>query len=80
MRVRVGDVWRKNGPCGWWRVRRVLMPGYKGYDGGLPGVSVGVSTGNGGWTRVTWFVVAGSASVFVRRAREGHRRLVRRTP
>ena len=88
--IEVGDVWRKAGPIGWWRVVGVQMPGRAGYDGGLPGVSVRISdavwgklsSGKEGWKpswpHLVWFVPAGNTQAFARAARAGHRRLVPR--
>ena len=40
MEIKVGQVWRKLGPYGWWKIERIVAPGYPRYDGGLPGVSI----------------------------------------
>lgn len=35
--IKVGQVWRKQGPYGWLKIERILAPGHPDYDGGLPG-------------------------------------------
>ena len=35
--IKVGQVWRKQGPYGWCRIEKILDPRYPDYDGGLPG-------------------------------------------
>jgi len=48
--VKVGDVWRKRGPCDWIKVVRLQFPGVSGYDGGLRGCSVRLRN----WRKGTW--------------------------
>lgn len=38
MQIQPGTVFRKLGPIGWFGIERILMPGFPGYDGGMPGV------------------------------------------
>lgn len=71
--VKVGDVWRKMGPCDWVKVVRVQFPGVDGYDGGLPGCSIRLRTWRGTWQRKTWFYPAKSAEDFERQMRESFR-------
>jgi hypothetical protein len=52
----VGQIWRKAGPCDWFCIRRVQMPGAPGYDGGVSGCSVFRSTGAGGWYTASEFI------------------------
>jgi len=37
MELKVGQVWRKQGPYGWLKIEQILAPGCPEYDGGLPG-------------------------------------------
>jgi len=48
-KVYEGQVWRKRGPFGWIRVDRIMLPGHRHDDGGMPGVSVCVRSGIGKW-------------------------------
>jgi len=77
--VKPGAVWRKDGPCDWLRVERLMLPGEPGYDGGLAGVSVKPGRSVGGKFRASrgpsWFVPARSRSAFAR-----HMRLSCRAP
>jgi len=45
-----GDIFRKDGPIGAYKIERIMLPGYPEYDGGVPGVSVRLSTRRG-WRR-----------------------------
>jgi hypothetical protein len=74
-------MWRKDGPCGWWRVVGTQFPTDAWYDGGIAGVSVEVSEADKyidgkGWTQ-RWsypmFVCAKSAEHFEAVARDGYR-------
>ena len=38
--LKVGQVWRKQGPYDWQRIERILDPEYDEYDGGCPGCIV----------------------------------------
>jgi len=38
--IKVGQVWRKQGPYGWLRIERILDPDYGEYDGGCHGCTV----------------------------------------
>ena len=40
MKLKEGQIWRKQGPYDWIRIERIIMPGYPDYDGGLPGMVV----------------------------------------
>jgi hypothetical protein len=83
-KVETGMTFRKDGPNDWWRVVRTQLPGDRHYDGGLPGVSVRVSKAthilkDGSWGQ-SWgspvFVPATSGDDFLRKAKDGYRRLV----
>lgn len=66
MSLTKGQVFRKNGPCDWMRVERVLIPGHPEYDGALPGVSVRRSDSGGrGWKKRGWFVPAANDQDFI---------------
>ena len=38
--IKEGQIWRKDGPHGWYRIEHICDPEYPEYDGGLPGVFV----------------------------------------
>ncbi|MFA5186945.1 MAG: hypothetical protein WC551_10735 [Patescibacteria group bacterium] len=72
------DVWRKQGPCDWVKIARVMFPGNKEYDGGLTGCSVRFSGFSGRYGKVTWFFPATSESKFIKLMKEAGRWLVRK--
>lgn len=53
---KVGDIWRKDGPCDWIKIVGIQWRGYPGYDGALQGISVVFTNGRGNWGRKQWFV------------------------
>lgn len=80
--VKPGAVFRKDGPWDWWRVVRTMLPTDKHYDGGLPGVSVQLSSPTrlrkDGTVGQTWsspvFIPARSKAAFVRWGKDENRR------
>ena len=85
--VSPGVVWRKHGPGDWLRIRRLMLPGEKDYDGGVPGVSVQPGYSSRGKFRASRgpsvFVPAGSREAFARHMRLSCRepeRLAKETP
>lgn len=74
--VKVGDVWRKEGPCDWIKVVRVCLPDCPGHDGGAPGCSVRLTNWRGNWERKTWFYPAKDSAEFERLMSESFRKKV----
>jgi hypothetical protein len=73
---KIGDVWRKHGPCDWMRIKSRQWPGFPEFDGGARGASVQMSTGRGGWTRVNgFFVLAQTPDAFASLMRKCNREL-----
>lgn len=58
MSICEGQIWRKDGPCDWVKIIKVLIPGHPQHDGGAPGCSVVFSNMNGNWERRGWFILA----------------------
>lgn len=71
--VKVGDIWRKAGPCDWIKVVRIQMPGHAGYDGGLPGCSVRCTNFKGNFERRTWFYTVKNDADFEKQMTESYR-------
>lgn len=68
-RLENGDVWRRNGPLGWWRIKFCTMPGYPEEQGG-PGFAVDSTVGMGGWSRMGAFYPCCDTNGFLRAAKD----------
>jgi len=66
----VGQTWRKHGPEGWIRIVGIMMDGFPGYDGVLPGVSVQFRSWKGKWLADRWFFPCKTPKEFIERQRE----------
>jgi hypothetical protein len=48
---KIGDVWRKHGPCDWVKIVSRQWDGFPEYDGALKGCSIVMTNLNGNWKR-----------------------------
>ena len=73
---KIGDVWRKDGPCDWVKVKSRQWPGYPEYDGGLRGASVVLTNHKGNWCRKRCFMPASTPDAFAVLMKDHCRELV----
>ena len=66
IKLHIGQVWRKHGPCDWFRIVKFLLPDKPDHDGALPGVIVQHRTWRGRWTK-KWFYPAANEQDFIKK-------------
>lgn len=72
-----GQVWRKCGPSDAIEIIRVMQPGHREFDGGLPGISVRsseIGSHRVFWRKDTWFMPGSEQQIMTRLRSEGFAR------